>query len=161
MAKRNFLLELLEGERTYVPPPGHMIVRCIDVEQTKAGLYLPETAAHSTESTGIGQAPLGEVLAVGALKEEYRECGAPAEVGNYVIFTPNLYPITNIHDAMVDIHMDTVMLRIVMGGGAITGVQGVQSCPDTVEESKYFDDEPENLVLEPQPTAGGDGLKSS
>jgi len=127
VAKRNFLLEMLDGPRTYLPPPGYMLVRCVDAEATRGGIITPTGV-----SEGGGQAPLGEVLSIGTLKDEYKDSGAPASVGDFVMFTPQLMPITDVHDDIVCVHCDCVMLTIRMGEKAESG--GVFHDPEALYE---------------------------
>ena len=112
MTDRNFLLELLDGPRTYCPPPGFLLVQCVNADKTKTGFLTP----------GGKQPPLGLVLAVGNLKAEYEQLGSPAQTRNYVMFIHDLYPGVQIHDGMVMINMDCVSLRIVPGRSKDVGV---------------------------------------
>lgn len=145
-SKRNFLLEMIEGPRTYVPPPNTMILELMDQEKTKGGLLLPE--ARAAEQAGSGMKPLGRVIFVAQGRDTWKDDAAPAAVGDYVLFTPEMYPVIDIHDNMVVIHFDTVMLRIVgFSPGESGPPRGIYYEPDE-EEPLYKYDEKLTLVLE-------------
>ena len=113
MAKsRNFLLEKLDGDRVYMPPPNMMLVECEGLMETKGGVLLPENVE------GEKNAPLGKVLAVGSGRDTWKGEEPPAQKDDYVVFAPGLYPPVPVHDDVLSIHFDTVMLRIVMGDSA-------------------------------------------
>ena len=133
-AKRNFLLEMIEGPRTYVPPPNTMILELIDQEKTKGGLLIPE--AHQG-ATGGGMKPLGKVIFVGRGRDTWKDEEPPAGVGDYVLFTPEMYPVVDIHDSMALIHFDAVMLRICTG---LLQGEGVGHVPET--EAPLYKDQP-------------------
>jgi co-chaperonin GroES (HSP10) len=112
MAKtRNFLLEMIQGPRTYVPPANTMILELVDEAKTKGGLLLPEI--HANE--GEGMKPLGRVVKLGDGRETWKDSPPPASIGDYVMFDASMYPVIDIHDGMVVVHYDTVMLRIIPG----------------------------------------------
>ncbi len=55
--KRNFLLEMIEGPRTYVPPANTMIVELQDQAKTRGGIMIPDNVEGPA-----GIRPLGKVL---------------------------------------------------------------------------------------------------
>jgi co-chaperonin GroES (HSP10) len=68
----------------FIPAPGFLLVRPIEIEQTKAGIYLPPGA----DTADVGEPNRGIVVAVG--KDKYFTNGAivesPAKVGETVMF---------------------------------------------------------------------------
>jgi hypothetical protein len=116
MGTRNFLLELIEGERTYIPPPNHCIVELLDMEKTKGGIITP-----LGESPGGQMSPVGKVRERGTCIGEHWE-EPPCWVGDYIQFSPQLGLITDIHDGWCVVPYDCVNLIIRPGKHAHEGL---------------------------------------
>jgi len=116
MSKRNFLLELLEGQRTYIPSPNSCIVQLLDMEKTKGGILTP-----MGESKGQQLSPVGLVQRLGrCVGEHWKE--PPCDYGDYIQFSPQLGLITDIHDGWCVVPYDCINLVIRMGSHPEVGL---------------------------------------
>lgn len=109
MSKRHFMLEQIEGTRTYIAPPNRIIIELIESPSTVGGVILPESA-----KVGGGIKPLGKVLAVGRGIGEHWRDERPCQLGETVMFDPN-FGTYSIHGNLVTIMFDAVALIVRMG----------------------------------------------
>lgn len=122
---RNHLLEHLEGPRTYIPAPNHVIVELVRLEKTKFGLLLPDGGGVDTDG-GEKLRPVGIVKALGPVKgEEWNDLGPPCDVGDTVLFHPNVLPIVRVEGDMYTFQWDMIYLVVVKGQDG----RGVYVCP--------------------------------
>lgn len=118
---RNQSLEHIEGPRTYIPAPNHVIVRVRTDEKTKGGILLPFGGGEKvSEDSEARMHPIGEVLAVGQAQARFGDVlEPPCQEGDTVMFTISTIPP---HWIEGDLHtFDWGMIYLIVRAGKHVG----------------------------------------
>jgi len=122
---RNQVLDIIEGPRTYNPPPNSMIVRMVNPpEKTKGGVLLVPGGSAQKPDSGDYATPLGEVLAHGKpagdkWPEFVEKYGVPFPIGS-TVYLMSMLPQVRLHSGLAVIPWENVVCYIDIGEDSTT-----------------------------------------